>query len=65
MAFFRTLFHFRSPLTLFGILNNTKTHGGAKLLRSNILQPPNDLPTIQARLDCVDELSGSSDLFFG
>ena len=30
----------RSDHTLYGILNYTKTPGGARLLRSNILQPP-------------------------
>ncbi|CAK8673692.1 unnamed protein product [Clavelina lepadiformis] len=55
----------KSRITLFGVLNHTKTHGGAKLLRSNIFQPPNHLETIQARLDCVTELANSSELFFG
>ena len=30
----------KSDHTLYGILNFTKTPGGARLLRSNILQPP-------------------------
>ena len=30
----------RSDHTLFGVLNYTRTPGGARLLRSNILQPP-------------------------
>jgi len=30
----------RSEHTLYGILNSTKTRMGARLLRSNILQPP-------------------------
>ena len=29
-----------SKHTLFGVLNNTKTAAGARLLRANILQPP-------------------------
>lgn len=29
-----------SDITLYGILNYTKTPGGARLLRANILQPP-------------------------
>ena len=31
----------KSPHSLYGILNNTKTHMGARLLRCNILQPLN------------------------
>lgn len=55
----------KSNQSLFGILNHTSTVGGSRLLRSNILQPPNCLSTIQARLDCVEELSTNSDLFYG
>ncbi|RMX43324.1 hypothetical protein pdam_00014951 [Pocillopora damicornis] len=38
---------------LCGILNHTKTAGGARLLRSNILQPPCDAETTNVRLDCI------------
>jgi hypothetical protein len=34
-------------------------------LRANILQPPCDLGTIQARLDAVSELLDASETFFG
>jgi len=54
-----------SPHTLFGILNYTKTSGGGRLLRSNILQPPNDKETILLRHDAVAELTEKEDLFFG
>ncbi|KAG0303178.1 MutS protein msh4, partial [Dissophora globulifera] len=43
--------------TLFGIMNETMTAMGARLLRSNILQPLTDERTITTRLDCVQELS--------
>ncbi|KAJ7373668.1 MutS protein msh4 [Desmophyllum pertusum] len=42
---------------LYGVLNHTKTAGGARLLRSNVLQPPCDAETTNVRLDCVAELT--------
>ncbi|KAG0047888.1 MutS protein msh4 [Gryganskiella cystojenkinii] len=50
--------------TLFGILNETLTPMGARLLRSNILQPLTDEKTINTRLDCVQELSFSEEIFY-
>nr|XP_026693129.1 mutS protein homolog 4-like [Ciona intestinalis] len=55
----------KSDQSLYGVLNHTKTQGGSRLLRCNVLQPPNDVETIQGRLDCVEDLSNSSELFFG
>nr|XP_039269249.1 mutS protein homolog 4-like [Styela clava] len=55
----------KSEETLFGVLNHTRTAGGARMLRSNILQPPNDLETITSRHDCVQELTDEKDLFYG
>ncbi|KAF9583132.1 MutS protein msh4, partial [Lunasporangiospora selenospora] len=49
--------------TLFGILNETSTSMGARLLRSNILQPLTDEKTIATRLDCVQELCGTEEVF--
>ncbi|XP_064929349.1 mutS protein homolog 4 isoform X6 [Columba livia] len=51
--------------TLFGVLNYTKTAGGSRRLRSNILEPPVDAETINMRLDCVQELLQDEELFFG
>ncbi|XP_071668902.1 mutS protein homolog 4 isoform X5 [Patagioenas fasciata] len=51
--------------TLFGVLNYTKTPGGSRRLRSNILEPPVDAETINMRLDCVQELLQDEELFFG
>lgn len=48
----------KSEHTLYGVLNYTKTIGGARLLRANILQPPCDLGTISMRQEVVSELSG-------
>ncbi|XP_066228301.1 mutS protein homolog 4 [Saccopteryx leptura] len=55
----------RSNHTLFGVLNYTKTPGGSRRLRSNILEPLVDIETINMRLDCVQELLQHEELFFG
>ncbi|XP_059583630.1 mutS protein homolog 4 [Alligator mississippiensis] len=54
----------RNRHTLFGILNYTKTPGGSRRLRSNILEPLVDAETINTRLDCVQELLQDEELFF-
>lgn len=54
----------RSPVTLFGILNHTKTPGGSRLLRVNMLQPPRDLATIVQRQKAVQQLLDSEELFY-
>ncbi|XP_075304759.1 mutS protein homolog 4 [Odontesthes bonariensis] len=55
----------RSEHTLFGVLNFTKTPGGARRLRSNILEPVVDVDTINIRLDTIQELLQNEELFFG
>lgn len=50
---------------LYGFLNNTLTPMGARLLRSNILQPLTSPPTIESRWDALQELSTKEDVFFG
>ncbi|XP_061221031.1 mutS protein homolog 4 isoform X2 [Neopsephotus bourkii] len=55
----------RNGHTLFGVLNFTKTPGGSRRLRSNILEPLVDTETINTRLDCVQELLQDEELFFG
>ncbi|XP_078529538.1 mutS protein homolog 4 [Lissotriton helveticus] len=54
----------RNGHTLFGVLNHTKTPGGSRRLRSNILEPLVDVETINIRLDCVQELLQDEELFF-
>ncbi|XP_033098705.1 mutS protein homolog 4-like [Anneissia japonica] len=54
----------RSDDTLYGVLNCTKTVGGARLLRSNILQPLYDQETINMRLEVVSELTQNEELFY-
>lgn len=48
---------------LFGLLNETATAMGARLLRSNILQPSTDQITLEKRLDAVHELATNEDAF--
>ncbi|CAN9502162.1 unnamed protein product [Ophioblennius macclurei] len=55
----------RSDHTLLGVLNYTKTPGGARRLRSNILEPLVDVDTINIRLDSIQELLQDEELFFG
>lgn len=47
------------------MLNHTKTAGGARRLRSNILEPLVDVDTINMRLDSIQELLQEEELFFG
>ncbi|KAM5147945.1 mutS protein homolog 4 isoform 3-T3 [Mantella aurantiaca] len=54
----------RNNHSLFGVLNNTKTPGGSRRLRANILEPLTDLQTINTRLDCVQEFLENEELFF-
>lgn len=49
---------------LFGVLNETQTPMGARLLRSNILQPLTAAATIESRWEAVEELSSKEELFF-
>src|SRR5207249_4973303 len=49
--------------SLYGVLNHTKTIGGARLLRANLLQPPSSDTTISTRLECITELSEDEELF--
>ncbi|GMH09551.1 hypothetical protein Nepgr_011392 [Nepenthes gracilis] len=51
--------------SLFHMLKTTRTIGGTRLLRANLLQPLKDIQTINARLDCLDELMSNEQLFFG
>ncbi|XP_077412106.1 mutS protein homolog 4 isoform X2 [Vanacampus margaritifer] len=55
----------RSEHTLLGVLNYTKTPGGARRLRSNILEPLIDVDTINVRLDAIQEMLQNEELFFG
>ncbi|EFE34217.1 uncharacterized protein ARB_07168 [Trichophyton benhamiae CBS 112371] len=54
----------KSKDCLFGILNETLTPMGARLLRSNILQPSTEVSKLNTRYDAVEELSSNEGMFF-
>jgi DNA mismatch repair protein MSH4 len=49
---------------LFGLLNETLTPMGSRLLRSNILQPSTNKTTLNMRFDAVEELATKGDIFY-
>ena len=49
---------------LFGLLNETLTPMGSRVLRSNILQPLTDPDTLNSRYDAVEELTTKEEMFF-
>ena len=49
---------------LFGLLNQTQTPMGARLLRSNILQPLTETETLNTRYDALEELTTKEEMFF-
>lgn len=49
---------------LLGLLNETLTPMGSRLMRTNILQPPTEQEKIVARYDAVEEMSTKEDMFF-
>ena len=55
----------KSKDCLFGLLNETLTPMGSRLLRSNILQPLTDEETLNTRYDALGELTTKEDMFFG
>ncbi|KAI9728947.1 MAG: MutS protein msh4 [Chrysothrix sp. TS-e1954] len=55
----------RSKDCLFGLLNQTLTPMGARLLRSNILQPMTQIETLTVRYDALEELATKEEMFFG
>ncbi|KAF3926373.1 hypothetical protein AA313_de0203102 [Arthrobotrys entomopaga] len=50
---------------LHGLLNNTVTPIGARLLRSSILQPLTDVSILEDRLDAVKEIATNEEMFQG
>lgn len=49
---------------LFGLLNETLTPMGSRLLRNNILQPLTDPETLGIRYDALEELTTREEMFF-
>jgi DNA mismatch repair protein MSH4 len=54
----------KSKQCLFGLLNLTQTPMGARILRTNILQPSTDIGKIELRLDAVAELCTKQEVLF-
>ena len=54
----------KSKECLFGLLNHTSTPMGARLLKSNVLQPSTDPMFLTKRYDAIDELGSKEDVFF-
>ncbi|KAJ9305747.1 hypothetical protein DTO217A2_4817 [Paecilomyces variotii] len=54
----------KSKDSLFGLLNETLTPMGARLLRSNILQPSTEPRKITGRYEALEELTTNEDMFF-
>ncbi|KAI1208023.1 DNA mismatch repair protein-like protein MutS [Annulohypoxylon truncatum] len=55
----------KSKDCLFGLLNETLTPMGSRMLRSNILQPSCQVDnTLAPRYDALDELTAKEDMFF-
>ncbi|PPJ58747.1 hypothetical protein CBER1_08386 [Cercospora berteroae] len=54
----------KSKDCLFGLLNETLTPMGMRLLRSNLLQPLTNQETLNKRYDAVEELSTKEEMFF-
>ncbi|EUC41537.1 hypothetical protein COCMIDRAFT_40313 [Bipolaris oryzae ATCC 44560] len=54
----------KSRNCLFGLINETLTPMGARLLRSNILQPLTDPEVLSMRYAAVDDMTKKEELFF-
>lgn len=55
----------KSKQCLFGVLNQTGTPMGARLLRSNLLQPLTNEETLNLRYEALEEISSKEAIFFG
>jgi DNA mismatch repair protein MSH4 len=53
----------KSKHSLYGLLNETLTPMGARLLRANILQPSTERVKLTARYNAVEDLSSKEDMF--
>ncbi|KAI4217829.1 MAG: hypothetical protein L6R36_009256 [Xanthoria steineri] len=54
----------KSKDCLFGLLNQTLTPMGSRLLKSLLLQPSTNVETLEKRFDALDELATREDIFF-
>lgn len=54
----------KSKDCLFGLLNQTQTAMGARVLKSNVLQPLTSAAYLTKRYDALEELTTREDVFF-
>lgn len=54
----------KSKDCLFGLMNETLTPMGARLLRSSILQPSTSESVLKLRYDALDEMAMKEEMFF-
>jgi DNA mismatch repair protein MSH4 len=59
----QNLHNAKSKDSLYGLLNETTTPMGARLLRANILQPSTERVKLTARYNAVEDLSTKEDMF--
>lgn len=55
----------KSKDCLFGLLNETLTNMGGRILRSNVLQPSTDKAKILERYEVLEELVTREEMFYG
>lgn len=60
----QNLLEVKSKHCLFGILNETLTPMGSRLLRSNVLQPSTESSKLTGRYDAIDELISKEAMFY-
>ncbi|KAL8673768.1 MAG: hypothetical protein Q9168_001829 [Polycauliona sp. 1 TL-2023] len=64
MELIQSLQNPKSKDCLFGLLNQTLTPMGSRLLKSLLLQPSTNAETLDKRFDALDELATREDMFF-
>jgi DNA mismatch repair ATPase MutS len=60
----QNLHNLKSKDCLYGLLNETLTPMGARLLRNNVLQPLTDADVLTTRYAAVDDLTTKEEMFF-
>ncbi|CAI7670688.1 unnamed protein product [Penicillium palitans] len=63
LEFIQNLQNAKSKQSLFGLLNETLTPMGARLLRASILQPSTERVKLTARYNAVEDLATKEDMF--
>jgi len=54
----------KSEACLFGLLHQTQTQMGSRLLRNNILRPLTNEETLDIRFEALEELTTNEEMFF-